>query len=84
MRSPLEELKDMMGRDGWQLVLEMKREFQTDVAKKLSSSCRSNDGRHQLYQGKMDGVNEFFDFLIRKTEDKKSPVTQNDSEGRKE
>lgn len=81
MRSPLEDLKDIVGRDGWQYVLELKREFQIDIAKKLSSSCRSNDGRHQLYQGKMDGVNEFFDFIRRKTEEAKTPVTQDVTEG---
>lgn len=85
MRSPLEDLKDIMGREGWSLLLNLKHEFYVDLAKKLSSSARSNDGRHQLFQGKMDGVNEFFDFVARRTtEEKKTPVTQNASEGRKE
>ena len=85
MRSPLEELKDMMGREGWSLLLDLKHEFYVDLAKKLSSSCRSNDGRHQLFQGKMDGVNEFFDFVARRTtEEKKPPATQGVPEGRKE
>lgn len=84
MRSPLEDLKDIQGRDGWAYLMELRREFQVDIAKKLSSSCRSNDGRHQLFQGKMDGVNEFFDFVARRSEDKKTPTTQSASEGRKE
>lgn len=73
MREPNELLKDIMGREGWELVLSKKREFLVDIAKKLSSSARSNDGRHQLFQGKMDGINEFFDFLKREVE-KKAPT----------
>lgn len=81
MRSPLENLKDIMGREGWGYLLELKSEFVRDLQKRLSSSCRSNDGRHQLYQGKIDGVQEFFDFVVRRSEDKKSPATQSVSEG---
>ena len=83
MREPNEELKDIMGRDGWGLLLEKKQKFLVDLMVRLSSSARSNDGRHQLYQGKIDGINEFFDSLIREVE-KKAPTAGEKSQGQKE
>lgn len=75
MKSPIEELSDIVSREGWGVLMDMQRKFKADVETRLASSCRQNDGRHQLYQGKIDGVQEFFAFVKRELENNKKPTS---------